>query len=80
MMDLSFLKDVKLEVVKKATPKEVNEEVGDTGFDDSSSGGDSVFDNTLLIYIFQLPMLSIVQQKCIHSSLNRFVNSFNLTK
>jgi hypothetical protein len=32
-----------------AKPKEVNEDEGDTGFDDSSSGGDSVFDNTLLI-------------------------------
>ncbi len=35
-----------------AKPKEINddeEEEGDTGFDDSSSSGDSVFDNTLLI-------------------------------
>ena len=32
-----------------AKPKEVNEEEGDTGFGDSSSSGDSVFDNTLLI-------------------------------
>jgi hypothetical protein len=32
-----------------AKPKEVNEEEGDTGFNDSSSSGNSVFDNTLLI-------------------------------